>query len=292
MKNILQISKLLIFFSLLLIFSCGKNEHGGKTVLAKVYDKYLYLEDIKELENQNMTPNDSAVMVRNIIDLWVKKQLMLNKADLYLSDEQKDVEENVEDYRASLLIYRYKQEFLKQKLDTVVTDAQVEKYYKENQESFMSNGESVIALLVKLPKNSNKINEFRNLFFSKSEKSKENLLSFCKVNSLAFNNFSDDWVYFSEISNLLPIKISKPDDILKTTNIIQTEDNEFQYFVKIYKYRLKGEVSPLVFVEEQIKSVILNKRKIEIIEELESTIFQNALDNANVEIISKSKESN
>ncbi len=283
MKHIYILLIPIFFF----ILSCNENEaETEKTVIAKVYDNYLYLEDFKELAIEGMTAKDSAVIVKNKIDLWVKKQLMLNKAELNLSEKQKDVEKNVADYRASLLIYRYKQEFIKEKLDTNVTDNQVETYYKNNVNSFVMNGEAVKALFIKIPKNSNNIYEFKKVFFSKEEAPKD-LLIYCKENIKSYSNFNNDWVFFFEISNMLPLKIAKPEIILKANDYIQTQDDDYYYFIKIYEYRLKGQKKPLKFVKEQIKSVILNKRKIEIVEELENTIYNNAVDNKNVKITAK-----
>ena len=60
--------------------------------LVKVYDKYLYQDDIAALVPEGTTPQDSALKVRSYVEVWVRKQLMIKKAELYLTDEQKDVE--------------------------------------------------------------------------------------------------------------------------------------------------------------------------------------------------------
>lgn len=277
---------ILLFIPLFFVSACDKkNPQSDKTVIATVFDKYLYLEDLRELSIEGMSAKDSSVIVKNKIDLWVKKQLMLNKAEIYLSDEQKDVEKNVEDYRASLLIYRYKQEFIKQKLDTNVSDEQVEKYYKENLNSFIMNGEAAKAILIKLPKGTENIFNFKKVFFAKTANSQQELINYCKKNAIPYNNFDGEWVLFFEISNMLPVKIGKPEIVLKANDFLQVEDENFFYYVKFNEYRLKGEEKPLKFVKDQIRSVILNKRKVEIIDELENTIYSNAIESENVKIV-------
>ena len=74
---------------------------------------------------------------KDFIEKWVRNQLLLNKAEINLTDEEKNVEQQIENYRSSLLIYAYEQSYLRQNLDTVVTDKEIEDYYKENQSNFI-----------------------------------------------------------------------------------------------------------------------------------------------------------
>ena len=77
-----------------------------------------------------MPADDSIAIVRDFVEKWVRNQLILSKAELNLTDEEKDVEQQIDNYRTSLLIYAYEQSYLRQNLDTVVTDKEVEKYYE------------------------------------------------------------------------------------------------------------------------------------------------------------------
>ena len=54
----------------------------------------------------------SISIIKNKIDLWVRKQTILKRAELNLTDEQKDIDDIVEDYRASLLIELFAEIFL------------------------------------------------------------------------------------------------------------------------------------------------------------------------------------
>jgi len=276
--------KLISFFSaLFLITACSSEEEmEGKIPLAKVFDKTLYIDDLEAVITENTTPEDSISIVKSSIDLWIKKQLLLNKAEINLPDVQKDIERNVEDYRASLLIYRYKQEIIKQKLDTNIADKQIEEYYNSNTKSFKINREAVIAEFVKLPKSIESKAEPKQLLTSNKEEDISKLKVYCNENEGIYDDFSGGWIMFSEISNLLPSKITNPENLLKSAKVFQFQDEDYFYFIKIHDFRLRGQIRPLVFVKEQIGSVLLNKRKKRLIEELERNIFDNAENHNNI----------
>lgn len=282
--------KFKFFLIIIVIFAaaCNKNyNNSDKKPIATAFDKKLYIEDIMFSIPDDISPEDSVMIVKDKIELWIKKQVMLNIAEINLSQKQKNVENIVQDYKASLLIDRYKQEFLKQKLDTIVSPNEIQDYYQTYKESFKLNREILIADFYKFSVNASGVADFRQLFYSDKSDSKAKMKEFIKKNNANYQDFDGKWIAFSEISSLLPTKISNPELILKSTNKIQTQDNEFYYFVKIIDYRLKGQFEPAENVSEQIKLVIVNKRKVDIINELESVIYQNALEKGSVKIVEK-----
>ena len=93
-----------ILISLLsVILGCTSLENkSNEEPLARVNGNYLYPSDVNDIFPSNHSVEDSLVIMENFIDEWIKKQLLLEKADLNLTDEQKDVSKQVDDYRSSL----------------------------------------------------------------------------------------------------------------------------------------------------------------------------------------------
>jgi hypothetical protein len=266
------------------IFSCNNSSPDKNRIpLAKVYDKYLYADDLEGIIPEGTNAQDSISIIKSNIDLWIKKQLLLNKAEINMKADEKEINKKIEDYRASLLIYDYKQEFLKQKLDTIVANEDISAYYKSNSESFKLNNAVVKALLIAVSKKNTDINSLNHMFFSTKQDSVK-IVEFCKKSESKYEFFKNQWVLFSNFSGMLPINTDNPEIILKSGNKFQYQDQNYYYFLKINDYRLRGETQPLQFVKDQIKSIILNKRKVELIDELEQNIYQNALEYKNFEI--------
>jgi len=83
-----------IYFLILLIMipGCSKNSGNNKNIpVARVFDEYLYLEDLNDVIPSGLPAGDSIAVVRDFIDKWVRNQLILNKAELNLTDDEKDV---------------------------------------------------------------------------------------------------------------------------------------------------------------------------------------------------------
>ena len=224
-----------------------------------------------------MSKDDSIVIVRNYINDWIKKQLLLNKAELNLSEEIKDIEKEIEDYRSSLLIFKYKQELIKQKLDTLVTDEEIEEYYNEYSGNFVLNHNIVKVLFLKISKEAPEIEKVRWWYKSNSAENKSRLEDYCYQYATKFDNFNDEWIPFNNILMEVPIKIDDQERFLRVQRYIETEDDLFHYFVKINEYSLKSTVQPLEYAKLKIKSIILNKRKFTFLEELENTVYNDAL---------------
>ena len=265
---------------LALASSCEKlnlQRKPSDEVLAKVYEKHLYLSEVKRLFPSGISAKDSMSILKNYIDKWVKTQLLVQLAELNLSQEQKDVSKQLEDYRSSLLIYKYEEQYIKMKLDTSVSFNAIEAYYAENSQSFKLSSSIVKASYIKMPNASPYVDGVKKIYRSTKEEDLKKLDSYCYQSATKYDFFDDNWVEFKEILKLVPYDVPKPESYLKRYSYIETKDSLFSYFVHIRDYELKGNDAPVEFVSNRIKSIILNKRKIKILSDLQHKIYNDAL---------------
>lgn len=271
--------KILFVVTLIVFNACTKlNDNNEQKKLARVYDKYLYASDIDFLIGENVTPEDSAVIIANYINNWIKEQLLLEKAEEYLPDEKKDIKKQIENYRTSLLIFKYRQMLIDQKLDTIVKDEEIQKHYEENRENYVLHNNIVKVLYLKFSKESPDINDVKKWYKSDDDESKQKLDEYCYKYANKYDDFNDDWVKFSDLRKQIPLQISNAGNYLKYRKYIEVEDSIFYYFVRIKDYKLKGTVQPLEYSRLKIKSIILNKRRFKYFDDLENHIYNSALD--------------
>lgn len=264
--------------------SCGDADiHNGKTPICKVYDKYLYYEDLGELVPKGTDAIDSAFKVKQYVHVWARQQLMIKKAELYLTDEQKDVEQQIEDYRNNLLIYRYKDDFINQNLDTVVTPAQVSEYYLAHPDDFILNTPALKVIFVQMLEASDAVPEARKLLNFHSEKDSLALTELCKSSALKFDIFDDQWVSLTQACKDFPEAVTDKNEALRNNGIIYINDGEYVYMLKIRNHIPAGSVMPLEMAESSISRILINKRKSKLINELEQNILDNALSSKNLE---------
>jgi hypothetical protein len=280
-KNGYCLSSGMLFMIILLSgisMSCQKFEsRKTEKPLARVDQTYLYPSDVIEIFPVNLSQNDSLLLLNNFIDKWIKKQLLLQKSELNLTEEQKDVHNQIEEYRSSLLIFKYEQSLILQKLDTVITLAEIEEYYNENPSNFILDRNLIKALFIKLPRNAPNIDSFRQLYSSDKEEDIQQLENYCYQYAAKYDFFNGDWINFTRIQSELPQAVYAPERYLKWNRKIEQRDSVYNYFVYVRDKRLEGETAPIDYVTDNIKSIILNKRKVRFITDMENDIYNDGM---------------
>ncbi len=137
---------------LLLIFGCEQKEKVTEDIVAQSGQKKLLASDVAEVIPDDISKEDSVAMAEDYMNKWIKRQLLVQKAEANLSVDQKNLTRELEEYRNSLIVYRYKNELMKQRMDTTVTEDQITEYYQANTENFKLNRNIVKAIFIKIPK--------------------------------------------------------------------------------------------------------------------------------------------
>lgn len=285
--NMFQLKKnfiVLLLISLTLV-SCNwfKNNKSDDAV-ANVFDKYLYKSDLIGIVPKESSVKDSITIIKNYINNWIQQELLLDRAKNNLNTSQKNFDKQLEEYKSSLIIYAYEKELMKQKLDTTITDAEIYKYYETHKNDFELKDNIINALYVKLPLKSPNTNQIRLLYKSDKPQDREKLKNLCQQE--AANFFLDDevWLMFNDMLKEIPIKTYNQEDYLKTHKYVEIADSIFNYYVYIKKYMIKEGLSPLSFEKENIKNIILNKRKMKLIKDMQNETFKDAIKHNNFTI--------
>lgn len=260
-----------------LLYGCQENKNTDKKPIAKIHDKYLYLSDIRNVIPENKTGEDSILFAKNYIKNWIQKQLLLSKAEQNLPKERMDIQKQIEEYRASLLIYKYQQQWIDQKLDTIVQHEDIEQYYNQNKKNFNLDQNLVKILFIKLPNNSPNMENVKQWYKSDNEESISRLEDYCYQYAEKFDDFNNNWITFKSLLNKISYKVENHEYFLERNSFIEKQDSLYQYFIRINEYKLKGSPAPLNYVYDKIETLILNKRKHQLLEKLENDIYNEAL---------------
>ena len=252
--------------------------------LARVFEQNLFPSDISHAIPVGTSIQDSIVLVKRYIDTWVKDQLMLHMAEQALTEEQKDFENQIAEYRRSLLIFSYRQKLLRQKLDTVVSDSEIQTYYEANINNFILGQNVIKGTFIKIPLSSPRIDVLRGWSRSNGEDDLDQIEKYCMNYADKYSDFNDTWVYFSSIKVQLPIEISEPSRYLRYNKNIETTDQQYRYFLHVSDHLQDGEVAPVEMVAIDITNIILNKRKIEVFQDLEQRVYNDGVSRNQFEI--------
>jgi hypothetical protein len=209
---------------------------------------------------------------------------MEHRAKASLSEEQMDFKSQIEEYHRSLLIYTYRQNLLQQKMDTVVSEQEVNSYYEENSRNFVLEQNVIKGTFIKVPLSAPDLDQLSRWSWSNREQDLDQMEKYCISYAEKYNNFNDTWVDFSTIREQLPVRISDPVRYLNSYRNINTSDTLFRYLVHISDYLTEGGVAPVELVREDITNIILNRRKIQFIKDLENQVYSEGVSKNQFEI--------
>jgi hypothetical protein len=269
-------------FFLILIFvlvGCNNNKNIVKRIaVAEVGKDILYFDEIPDIILNGINKTDSTSVIQNYINKWAKRELLLHKAEENLSPALKDeISKQLEESRINLLIYQYQRQMMLDKMDTVLTDNELEDYYAINEKSFFLSTNIVKALFIKLPVETPNIEKMKILARSNDQKDIQQLESFCYQFAEKFDDFNEEWVSMERLSLELHLDIENEDNFLKRYTFYETSDSNSVCLLSIKDYRLVGSVAPYEYVKDDIKRIIWNTRRIEFIQSLENGIYNDAL---------------
>jgi len=281
---------IILVLSIAVFSSCNLLPQKAKNTdeaIARVYDKYLYAEDLKGVIPDGTNKNDSIEITAAYINNWVRQELLLKQAEDNLEETNRDFTTQIEQYRNSLIIYAYESELIKQKLDTVVPMSEIEAYYKENQNNFHLRENIVLASYVILSKNSPIASKVKTLLLSNKETDKEKLQTLCQENGVEYLINDGEWMSFSDLDRKIPLSVDDQEEFLRKNKFFEVKDSITMYYVAISAYKSKESISPLNFETENIRIILLNKRKAALLQRMEDDLISDAVKRKKYEIFKK-----
>lgn len=253
--------------------------------IARVNDTYLYYDDIKDLVSEGASKEDSTLLVQNFINRWATQQLFIDGAKVNLSEtKQEEFDKLVEQYKTDLYTKAYIEAIVKRDMNSVVTKAEAETYYKENKDIFNLNEELLKLRYIHLDENISNYKSIIDKFRRYNSKDKKDLNAI----SIQFKSYSLNdtvWVKVDQLIKKIPaITAENKNQLLKKSNFVQLKDSLGVYLMQINDVLLRNDTAPLEYVRPTIDQIVVNKRKLELIRELEKDITKDAINNKQFEI--------
>lgn len=284
-NSFLYCSFLLLFASFGLL-SCNADD-GKIDAVARVYDQYLSQAELRRAIPYGLSAKDSAELADDFIQQWMMQNIVLKRAENNLRDEQKDVSQQLEDYRTSLIIFAYETELIKQKLDTIVSDKEIETYYNNNPGNFELKSNIIRLRYIKLPKNTPNTDKARKWFSSKNQEEMDKLEQFAKLYAVNYLLDDNNWLLLDDVIKEIPLNEGIINSAKNSSRVVELDDKEYHYLVAITGVMVKDSQAPLAFERNTIRNIILNKRKILLIEKMQQDAYKDALNEKDIEVYTK-----
>ena len=251
--------------------------------VARVYDTYLYPEELQDVVPAGVTGADSVQLVSAYVEQWIRQQTLLYNAKRNVDINSETLEKQVSEYRNGLMVYEYEQALVNQKLDTVVTDDEIGAYYRTHQELFNLKQPVLKVSYLKLKPDAPGLDRVKRWLAATDFQQRDLLEKYSAVYAQDYQLQDTAWHYASELAGRLPFEQIAEKDYGKTGRIFEIIENNELYLIILHDSRLRDERSPLALEQSNIRNLILNKRKIELIDRMQKSIIDDARKKNNIE---------
>ena len=277
MKRLIITTFLCIFFG-----SCSNfSNNNSNNLVARAGENFLYEDDLPSYVSED----DSLIKISNFIETWAKEKVLYDLSIINLSQSKRaEIDELVDNYRIDLYINSYKDLIVNSKIDSIVTNEQIDSFYSTNVNNFKLNENLVKYRYVKVPNDNININRIRRYIVRMSEQDRYFLDS---LNFQFADLKLDDSIWFTER------------DVISSINFIN-QNNKSRYFIKDRLFTLNesnyinffivddmlksGNIPPKSYLYDRIKSTIINQRKLDILKGINQEILNDALKSRKYEV--------
>ena len=248
-------------------------------VVAKLGNRKLYKTELDAFIPNGVSAEDSTNLALQYINTWATEQLFSDIAQQQLSKEELDVNAELEDYRRSLLKYRYEQRYVNERLDTVVLSQEIDDYYHSHEDLFVLDVPIVKARFLDIMQDSPNLELIKDKMCSSKIEDLEMADSLAYSSALRYEDGSDKWVdmvtfarnFGTDYGTLLS-KAGK-DGFIEIPD--ERGDIKIAFICEMQKV---GELAQLDYCKDRIKDIIISTRKQTLLSNLEHELLSDALD--------------
>ena len=249
---------------------------GSDEVVAVVGSDKLFRKDIEALIPKGLSPEDSLMLASQYINSWASDRVYLKLAEEQLSKSEQDVTKELEDYRRSLLKYRYEQLYVNERLDTAVSQAMVEEYYQAHKDKFVLERPVIKARFVNILAESPSLKQIRKLMSSNEANDLIEADSIAFSSAVKFTTWANNWIDVAVLAKEYSMDHSAMMSKMNKGWIEDTDTTGYVRLTYVSDIMQKGQVAPVEYCQENIKNIIISSRRQNLLMNLERDLLNDA----------------
>ena len=259
-------------------------------VVAQAEGVKLYRAELDALIPRGISPEDSTLLALQYINTWASDLVYLKIAEQQLSKSEKDVSRELEDYRKSLLKYRYEQLYINERLDTTVTDEMVDEYYETHPEKFILQRPLVRARFLNIAADSPALKLLRRKMKSSDPNDLVEADSIAYSAALKFMTWNNDWIDAASLAGEFGTDYKSMLAGMSGGWIEQKDTTGHVKLAYVPEMISRGDKAPVEYSTPMIKDMIISARKQALISGLERDLLNDARENGNFVIYGTTEE--
>ena len=254
-------------------------------IVARVGESKLMMEELQKVIPNGLSPEDSAILAKQYISSWAMDHVYMEVAESQLSEAERDVSQELETYRRSLLKYRYEQLFVNQRLDTLVSDEQIQEFYEKHSERFVLRYPIVKARFMNIPSDSPNLKMIQKKMASDNPADVMEADSMAYLAAFKFTAWDDAWIDATVLAKEFGPESSSVLASLKTGWVERTDTNNVKSMAYVLDVMPSGKIAPVEYSAPFIKDMIISSRKQTLLSTLEQDLMKDARESGKFEIL-------
>lgn len=262
--------------------------HDDKLV-ATAAGKKLYKSQVVKYIPRGLSEEDSLKLAGEYIQSWAAELIMNEMADKQLSKQEKDVTAELEDYRSSLLKYRYEQHYIADRLDTVVTAAQIKSHYEANPHLYSLEVPILKVRYLRIPAQSTMRDDMVKLLTSRDEEKVALLDSLSRTFADKYTDYGGKWTDIVTLAREYGMDYGELIAAMNDSRIDIVDSQGTEHISFVAEYIPGGRTAPLEYCTDKIREVIVSQRKYALSTTLERELLDDARKKGNFTIYDAEK---
>lgn len=274
----------LLFFSLLgMMISCSKKTEPEEDVLVKYNDKTLTLQDVVSQIPTGLPNSDSVTMFKNIVDGWIKTEVLSAFAEERLYDVS-SIDRKVRDYRNSLIV----QEYISRMADAHRKDVdplKVKQYYDLHKDEMTLELPLIKGVFIKINNDAKGRESLQGLLKSDDINDIDELEKEWLDRALEYNYFKDNWIDWETIVGMIPYRFGDASEFVNNNTYLETDYGDCAYFLRITDVLPAGEIQPFEYASVWIADVLYREQLEDYEEDLLNSLISKYIKDKKLEIV-------
>ncbi len=257
--------------------------------LARANQVYLYPSDVEGL-TKGLHEDDSVRVLKAFAEKWVRQQMLLQKANENIPSDDPSIMKKIEDYRQQLTLYEYEKALIADKLDTTIRTAEIEKYYQDFSKNIPLQNDVHLVQYIRLKEESPDFKDIKKLILSssKSEEDEQRIEGYSKANAGTYAYANPLWYGTENLQSVFTFSDNEVTGVLQNNKFKEFKrDDGTTLFIKVSATKRKGEPMPIELARTDISKILIEKRKMKLIDQTYERVFKDGVSSKNAEVYVK-----
>lgn len=243
-------------------------------LVARVGEHKLYRSEVLAVLPGGISSEDSTNLSLQYINSWAADYVYMDIAEKQLSKKEKNVANELEDYRRALLKYRYEQLYIRERLDTEVSDEEIKAYYDKSNPVLQV--PVVKARFLRMSADSPNLDEMKKLISSRDT------LDLVLADSLSYTMADKYTDYGGKWIDMLTLAHDFGTDYgtllsQKNGSWIEVADDYGKVDIAyVVDFARAGTPAPIEYSADEIREMIIGSRKNALVSTLEQSLLKDA----------------